>query len=151
MEEVELGAQTAMITAAGLLALRDEGVELLTFEEGSPVHPLELLIALVASPVHARHAEQADGTEVAGMRNVRAAAEVHELTGAVHANALDAVPHAVDDVHLEALTHLGEQLSRRVACHGFALERDATLGEVLHPGLDARQVLLREVGALGQP
>ncbi len=149
-EEIELGPETAVVAAARLLALRDESVELLTVEERSAIHTLQLLVALVTTPVDTGDAQQADGAQMTAVGHVGAAAEVDEVTGAVDADALDIVRHAVDEIHLEALAEVGEQLPCRRPRHDLTLERDPSLGQLLHPCLDAGQVLLGEVRAVGE-
>ena len=58
-------------------------IELLLIEEGGSVDACELFVARIAAPVRPSHAEQLDGFDPAGVRDVRAATQVGELALAV--------------------------------------------------------------------
>ena len=58
---------------------------------------------------------------------------------------------AVDDVDLEVLVHGGEHLDRLRARHHLLHERDLPGGQLAHARLDALQVVVDEVPAVGKP
>ena len=136
-EQVELGAEPAVVALARLLETVHVRIELVPREPRRAVHALQLLVARVAAPVHAGDAEHADSREPPGVRHVRAAAQVDELAGPVDADRGDIVGQPVDDVHLEVLVHGGEHLDRLRARHLLLHERDLPAGELVHARLDA--------------
>ena len=148
VEEVELDAEPAVVATSGLLALGDEGVELLALEERGSVDALQLFVALVAAPVDAGHPQQLDRAKPAGVGDVRAAAEVDEIAGAIDPDLLYLVAHAVDDVDLEGLVKITEEPACIVPRHHLAFEGDPPLGQLLHPGLDPGEILLHEARAI---
>ena len=75
-EQVELGAQLAVVAAGGLGEPVLVGGQVVPGRPGGAVEPLQLLVGLVAAPVRRRAAGQGEGLEVAGVRHVRAAAQV---------------------------------------------------------------------------
>ncbi|MPM33812.1 hypothetical protein SDC9_80393 [bioreactor metagenome] len=75
-EQVQLAAQLAMVALGGL---RHPGLVVLQLVPGRPggaVQALELLVLLVTAPVGGRGPGQREGRDVAGVRHMRAAAEV---------------------------------------------------------------------------
>src|SRR5207237_3148621 len=113
-EEVQLAADPPVITSLRLHQALEECVERLLREPRRAVHTLQLLVALVASPVHAGDAEELDRIEPPAIRHVRPATQVDEIAGTVHAEPRH-VWQTVDDVHLERLIDALEQGPRLLA------------------------------------
>ena len=84
-EQLQLLAEHAVVALLRLLELVQVGVEVLLGEEGGAVEPLELLAGGVVLPVGAGDAQQLERADLAGVRDVRPAAQVDELALAVEA------------------------------------------------------------------
>ena len=149
-EEVELGAELAVVALARLLDSMHVRIELVAGEPGRAVDALQLLVARVAPPVHAGDAQHADRIEPAGVGNVRPAAEVDEVAGAVDADRRHVAGQSIDDVDLEGLLHRREQFDRLGARELFLDERDLLCGHLAGALLDARQVIVHEVPPVGK-
>ena len=80
-EEVELGAELAVVAPLGLLQLVQVGGQRLLGLPGRPVDPLQLLALLVAPPVRAGHPHELEVAQPAGRGHVRPAAQVDEGVG----------------------------------------------------------------------
>ena len=80
-EEVELGAQLAVVAPLRLLQLVQVGGQRLLGLPGRPVDALQLLALLVAPPVGAGHPHELEVAQPAGRGHVRAAAQVDEGVG----------------------------------------------------------------------
>ena len=136
-----------MIALLRLFELVQVGIEVLLVEEGGAVEPLELLAAGVVLPVGAGDAEQLERADLAGVRNVRAAAQVDELALAVEAQRRILLQLVVDVLDLVAP---GPGPGTSAAALGGrpleALERLGLLDDLPHLLLDAREVLLADRG-----
>ena len=117
-EQLELLAEHAMVAFLRLFQLVQIGVEVLLAEERGGVEPLQLLAAGVVLPVGAGDAEQLEGADLAGVRNVRPAAQVDELALAIEAQGRILLQVVVDVLDLVALLEVGAQgrAPRRVGC-----------------------------------
>ena len=155
-EEVELGAELAVVAPLGLLELVQVGGQRLLGLPGRPVDALELLALLVAPPVGPGHPHQLEVAQPAGRGHVRPAAQVDEgvgvAVGADHrAGGVDLVgagPDGLDDLLLEGL--VGEDLQPLLEGVLVADEGLVLLDDGPHLGLDALQVVVAEVGPAGQ-
>src|SRR6266478_4269835 len=85
-EELEFGADLAMIAALGFFEAMKIFVQFFFGEEARGVNALELRIAFLTLPVSAGHAHQFEGLNALGGRNVGTAAEVDELASGVEGN-----------------------------------------------------------------
>ncbi len=139
-----------MVAALRLRDAVEVRLQLLVGEPRGAVDALQLLVALVAAPVHAGDALQLDRLQRAGVSDVGAAAEVDEVAGAVDAHLGDVGRDAVDDVDLERLCQCGEHVARLLARHHLADEGNALRRLLLHALLDALQLLLTEGLAAGK-
>ena len=83
MEEVELVAEPAVVALAGELEPLEVGVEVLLPVEGGAVDARQLLVVGVAAPVGAGEPRELERLDRLRVLQVRAAAEVGELGGAV--------------------------------------------------------------------
>ena len=97
-----------MVALASFLKSMHVCIELVTREPGSAVHALQLFVARIPAPVHARNAQRAHGFQPAGIWHMRPAAQVDKVAGAVDADRCHVVRKAVDDVDLEILVDGGE-------------------------------------------
>src|SRR5260370_13807427 len=82
-EEVQLGAELAMIATLGFLQAMEVFVQLFFGEEAGGVNALQLRISFLTFPVRAGDAHQLEGLNTFGGRNVRAPAAVDELAGGI--------------------------------------------------------------------
>ena len=110
-EEVELLAEPAVVALLGLLEHLEVGLELGLAGEGVGVDAGEHRLLLVAVPVGARDRAELEGVgpDLAGARDVGAAAEVEE---AVLLVGRDGALEGLDELELEGL--VGEELARLV-------------------------------------
>src|SRR5450432_504963 len=113
-------------------------------EEGSPVNSLQLLVLLVSQPVGARDVEQLECLDLPGRRNVRSAAEVGELAGAIDGNLFIGLGELLDEMALHEIAvflKLGQPL---VARQKLARIWNILLHQFLHLLFDLLQIFLRE-------
>ena len=82
-EEIEFGAEFAVIAALGFFEAMEIFVEFLLGVEGSGINALELRIPFLSFPVRAGDAHEFERLDAFGGRNVRAAAEIDEFAGGV--------------------------------------------------------------------
>ena len=165
-EEVELGAELAVVAALGFLEPVQVLLERLVVLPRGAVDALEHRALLVTPPVRAGDLRQLERAELAGRRDVRAAAQVHVRHAAVGVQVLVDADRAVagdlarvlvvggaradvaDDLLLERLVR--EQLQAAVEVVLLAHERLVLGHDLAHPRLDALEVRLGEVLAVGQ-
>ena len=100
-----------MVALLGFLELGELGVELLLVEERRAVDALKHLAVGPALPVGPGDREQLERPDLAGVGNVRAAAEVDELALAVEAEHAVLVQLFVDVLDLEGLPQVGDELA----------------------------------------
>ena len=150
-EQVELDAEPAVVALLGLLAPPQVAVELLLGRPGRAVDALEHRPLLVAAPVRPGGAEQLERPDLAGARDVRAAAQVDERTlpverGRRHrrAVALRRGQQVVDDLDLERLVVLDLERARLGRRQLAQLERVVGGDALAHPRLDRGQVVGRQ-------
>ena len=110
-EQAQLLADLAVIALPGLFELRQMGIEILLVEEGGAVDALEHLAVGLPFPVGAGDGEELERPDLAGMRNVRAAAEIDELALAIEAEHAELVQLVVDVFDLERLAQVGDELA----------------------------------------
>ena len=165
-EQVELRAELAVVAALGLLEPVQVLLERLVALPRGPVDALEHRALLVAPPVRARDLGQLERAELAGGRDVRAAAQVDVGDGAVGAEVLVDADRAVahdlarvvlvgrtradvaDDLLLVRLVR--EQLEPAVEVVLLADERLVLGDDLADARLDALEVRVREVPAVGE-
>ena len=82
-EEVELGAELAMIAFAGFLQPGLVGLERFAAGPGGAVEALQLLVVLITAPVRRGVAGERERRDVAGVRHVRTPAEILPGNGIV--------------------------------------------------------------------
>ena len=121
------------------------GVEVLLAEERGAVEPLELLAAGVVLPVGAGDAQQLERADLAGVRDVRPAAQVDEL-----ALAVEAERSGTASARRRCARPCSPASGPRTSCAGLggrpleALERLGLVDDLLHLRFDAREVLLAD-------
>ncbi len=157
-EQVQLGAQLAVVAAGRLLEQLQVVLERVPGRPGGPVHPLELGVLLGSAPVGGGRTHQLDRADQPGGRQVRAPAQVAPAAVAVlvevvvdgqlaaaHLHHLGGVDVAleVDQLQLERLVgELGLGLGEGV--EAAAVEGLARLDDLQHPLLHPVQVLRGE-------
>ena len=147
-EQVERDAELAVVALLRLGPPPQVLVELLLRGPRRPVDALEHRALLVAAPVGAGDGQQLERADLAGARDVRAAAEVDERAllverGRRHrrAVALRRGDEVVDDLDLERLVLLDEEgarLGRRLLAQD---ERMVGRDALAHPRLDRLEVV----------
>src|SRR5439155_18233448 len=134
MEEVELLSQAAVVALARLLEPLEIGLEVLWVVERRPVNAGELRPLLVPAPVGAGEREELHRLDRLGVLEVRATAEVDEVSLPVEG---DVALGGVDELDLVGLALLLEVAPRLAAVDlpalpGTAL-RDLAADAFLHP------------------
>ena len=97
----------------------------------------------------AGHLHQLEGAQLVGAGHVRPAAQVGELALRVQGEILVGRDR-FDDLGLVFLAHAAEELDRLVAAHQRTRDRMRFLDDLVHLGLDCRQVLRRERPLIGE-
>ncbi len=151
-EEVELGAELAVVAALGLFeAVEVLGQGLVGLPRGA-VDALEHRPVLVAPPIRTGHLHELERAQAGGGRHVGATAQVGPAVVPVdaHRTAFGAFLRvdALDDLHLEGL--VGETLEALLAGELLAHERLVLAHDLPHPGLDPAEVVLAEPSSAGQ-
>ncbi len=142
-EEVELGAQLAMIAALGFLDAMQMRVQLFLREESHGIDSLELGIAFPALPVGAGDVHQLERLNALGRGNMRAAAEVDEFSSGIEGN------HRLggfflDQFAFENLVGLFVEVQRFRLGNEFALVGQVLRRELAHLLFDFGEVFLGE-------
>src|SRR5579884_1957115 len=133
MEEVELRAQAAMVAGPRLLEPLEVRVQIFLPVEGRAVDPGQLRLRRVAAPVRAGETRQLQRLDRLRVLQVRAAAEVGEVSLGVER---DPIVGALDELDLVRLVLLLEERTRLVARDLRARPLAALLELALHLGLD---------------
>ena len=144
-EQLQLFAENAVVAFLRFLQLLQVGVEVLLAEERSTVEALELPPAGVVFPVGPGDIEKLEGADFAGVRNVRAAAQVDELSLAVEAKRFIFLRKVFIDVFdlvlLAQILHQGTSFRGRTL---KALERLRLLDDLAHLLFNAREILFAD-------
>ncbi len=143
-EQVQVAAEPAVIALLGLFHLGDMGLEVLLVEERGAVDPLEHLPIGVTLPVGAGDGEQLERPDLAGMGDMRASAEVDELTLPVEAQDAILMELVVDVLDLVGLAEVGDELAGLGHGEAEPLEGLGILGDPPHLGFDRREIVLGE-------
>ncbi len=149
-KQIKLLAEHAVVALLGFFELVEIVVEVLFREEGSPVDALQLRVLLVSQPVRARNVEQLERLDLPGRGNMRPAAEVGELAGAVDGNLFIGLGELLDEVALHEVAIFFELRQPLVAGQKFARVRDVLLHQFLHLLLDLFQILGSERQSAGR-
>jgi hypothetical protein len=96
MEQLHLAAEAAVVALLGLLEEGQVGLEVVAVAEGDAVDALQHRAVAVPAPIGAGDAHQLErvGGKLAGVLQVRAAAEVLPVAVPVHADRLPSRDHA---------------------------------------------------------
>ena len=137
-EQLQVAPQAAVVPLLRLLQHAQVAVEGLAAGEGGAVDALQHLVALVAAPVGAGHAEQLVVPDLSRAQHVGPAAEVDEVAVAVEGEGL-AVLQLVEDLQLVGL--VAQAVPGLVAADLLALEAVVLADHPLHLLLDAGQIL----------
>jgi hypothetical protein len=105
-DEVELAAELPVVAPLRLLDAPDVLVELLLGEPGRAVDALEHRPVLVAPPVRAGRGQELERLDVAGRRDVRASAEIHEVSLPIEGHPRHVGRQRLQDLDLERLRAL---------------------------------------------
>ena len=143
--QIQLAAEPAMVAFLGFLELGELGVELFLVEERRAVNALKHVAVGPPFPVGPGDREQLVGTDLAGVGNMRAAAEVDELTLPVEAQHAVLVQLFVDMLDLERLPQVGDELAGFLDGKREPLEWLGVLEDAGHLGLDRREIVFRQV------
>ena len=107
-EQIELLSQRTMIALFGLVDLLQVVVEIFLREKRSSIDALQLRILLIAQPVGSGDVEQLECLDFSGGRDVRSAAEVGELTGAVDRDLFIGLGELLDEMALHEIAFFFE-------------------------------------------
>ena len=137
-EQLQLAPETAVVPLLRLLQHAQVPVEGLAAGEGGAVDALQHLVALVAAPVGAGHAEQLVVADLSRAQHVGPAAEVDEVAVAVEGEGLT-VLEIVEDLQLVGL--VPKAVAGLAAADLLALEAVVLADHPLHLLLDPAQVV----------
>ena len=148
-EDLHLLADLPVVALLRLLAHVLPLRKLILAAEGDAIDAGEHLVVLVALPIRARDAGELEGLERLGVEDMRANAHVDVLALLVEGDAgvLGKVADVLYLVLLATLLHVGNGLG---AGQLVGLELEVLLADLGHLGLDLGEVLLGDLGALGQ-
>ena len=149
VEQVVLLAEAAVIALLGLFQHVQVGVQIFLLGPGGAVDALQLLVAVVTTPVGASHLHQLEDFELGGCRHVRAAAEVDEIALAVKRHLLTG-RNGTDQLGLVFLALLQEKVDGLVTIPDFAADRDVLLRQFSHALLDGLKVFRGEGALVGE-
>src|SRR4030095_4437333 len=141
MEEVELPAKPAVITPPGFLQALEVLLQVVLGVEGSAVDPRQLLVLLVTAPVGAGETGQLDRLDRRRVLEVRATAEIGEVTLGVEG---DRSLGRIDELDLVVLALRLEAPPCLVATDLLALPRASFRELPAHLLLDALERLLAD-------
>ena len=129
-----------MVAFGRLLEHLEMGVELLFGWKRRAVDAGQLLVLLATLPIGAGNGKQAERAELAGIRDMRAQAEVDEIAGPIEArrSVCDLV---LDQLDLEWLVQPLEEGGRLGPGHLLLHEGRCRFDDLAHPRLDLRQIL----------
>ncbi len=139
-----------MVALLGLLELLEVGGKLLLARPRRAVDALQLRVAVVAAPVGAGELGELEGlADLAGRGHVRAAAQVEPLALLVDLEVL-AFGDGIDQLDLEQLALLLEEVLGLLPAPHLLAEGRVALDDLVHLGLDARDVVGVERLLLGE-
>ena len=141
-EQIQVLAQPSVVPLFGLFQEGQIGLKFFLAEISGAVDALEHLPVFVAAPVRARQTQQLERGHAAGVRNVRAPAEVHEFALLVNGYGLvGQVPDQFDLIFLAPALEKGDGV---VPEHVPPGEPHVLLDDAGHLFFDAGQVFRRE-------
>ena len=146
MEEIELGAELAVVTLAGFLKAGQVGGERPGVGPASAVNALQHGLRGVAAPIGTRHLGQLEGLEAAGGGHVGAPAQVLEVALAIEGQGF-AFRDGVDQLRLVVLALLFEVGNGLVTGKLAPGDWQVGGGQFVHAGFDQGQIVGGE-GAL---
>ncbi len=149
VEQVELLAQATMIALLGLFEHVQVGVEIFLLRPRRAVNALQLLVAMIATPVGTSHLHQLEDLEFGRGRHVRAATEVDEIAFAIKRHLLVGRNRG-DQLGLVFLALVEEELDRIVAVPDFTADRDVLFRQFGHALFDGRQIFRGERTLVGE-
>src|SRR5579863_1906559 len=135
-----------MVALLRFLDLLQMCVEILLRKKRRPINPLQLRILLIAQPVRARNIKQLKRLDLAGRRNMRTAAKIRELAGAVNRNLLIGLGELLDEMALHEVAVFFELRQPLIAWQKLTRIRNILLHQFLHLLLDLFQVLRSKRG-----
>ena len=145
VEEIELSGELAVVAFFRFLQAVQVGVEVFLLRPGRTVDALQHGVARIAPPVGAGELHQLErARQLAGRRQMRAAADVEPLALTVDGQFLALGDHLVDDLDLVGFAQLGEHLHRVLARPHLAHDGQVAPDDFVHALLDLLQVFRGE-------
>ena len=143
-EQVELLPQHTMIAPLGLVDLIEISVQILLRKPRGPVQPLQLFAGRISLPVGPRHGEELERFDSLRVGHMRTATEIDELPLPVEADGRVSRQPGVDVLDLQLLRHPIDEFEGLVAVADEPLEWLRRIDDLLHLGLDVREVVLTD-------
>ena len=140
-EQIKLAPQYPMVTPFGLFQLFEVRVQGFLGLECSPVDPLEHFAVLIASPVRSCQAQELEGRNFSGRLDMRAGAQVFEISVCVRGDGL-VLRNSVDDLQLQRL--IGVHFEHFFPGVLGVFERKVAGDHLAHASLDLFEVFLFE-------
>src|SRR5262245_58175451 len=133
-----------MVAFLRFFELLEIRVEVFLIKERGAVEPLKLLAAGVVFPVRAGDAQELEGADAAGVRDVRTAAEVDEFALPIEAERWILLQIVVDLFDFVALAQVFHERPRLGGWPLEELERLGVLDDLFHLLFDAREIVLAD-------
>ncbi len=138
-----------MVALLGLFQHVQVGVEVFLLGPGSAVNALQLLVAVVATPVSASHLHQLEDLQLGRGRHVRAATQVDEIAFAIQRHLLVG-RNSLDQLGLVFFAETQEELDRIVTRPDFTADRNVLLGQFSHSLFNGNQVFRGKWALVGE-
>ena len=144
VKQVHDTAEPAVIALFGFLEHVQVLAQLLVIRPRRTIDTLQHFVRRIAAPIRARNVRELERlAELAGRGQVRAAAEVYELTLFVKRDGLIGW-NAGDDLGLVLFAYAAKKLDGLVTVPNLAHDRLVAVDDILHARLDNFKVALRE-------
>src|SRR5579859_174284 len=139
-EQVKLLAQHPMVALLGLFDRMQVLLKVFLVEERGAVNALELRIFLVTQPIGPGDAGELESLDPSSGGNVRATAEVYELSIAINSDRIAGPGELLNEVDLHEVAFSAEAGQSGLARQKFALKLFVALGDFAHALFDLLQV-----------
>src|SRR5579863_921674 len=139
-KQIELLSQYTVVALLGFFLFVQEVIEIFLREKRSPVDALQLRILLVTQPISTGYTQQLERLDFAGRRQMRTAAEVGELAGAIDRNLFIGLGELLDEMTLHEVALFFELLQSLLAGQKLARVGNVLLHQLLHLLFDLLQI-----------
>src|SRR5690606_1924875 len=149
VEQIQALADLAVIALLLLFQTEQVVCQCLLVSPGSTVNALQHFVFGVTTPVGTGNGSQFECLELAGIRNVRTAAEVDKFALAVKRQ-LFVARNGLDDLNLVLLAHLFKHGDSIFTAHQLTGNSKVVFDDVLHATFNFFQILIRKRSFVGE-